>query len=347
MRRAHTMGGLGNYAHATQRQVMSDQKAARARRDRKNARRRTTFHGQALAEKHTDRVEQALPQSYQKLKKTKSEMFGLRRSLRTAFHRSLEAEVEKEVKHFLDAGLVPTVCVNGCRRYNEGRNVRPDTRLLKMTKSMLSIDDPLEEEEAKFASLRSPTNISRHEKQLALACSRGHVKMVERLLKESDCNANSVNEAGLSCLALASEHGHVKVAKLLLRSGADLSIVDQNGNTSLHFACMHGYSDVVELFLLTSRNEVNLQNRQGWSPLMFAVVKGNVRCLSLLLESGARSNLTSNTGQSALDIAKDQATKHGPRSYSWTIYQWLLDVTPQEDDLDVPESELVRIDIGL
>ncbi len=61
--------------------------------------------------------------------------------------------------------------------------------------------------------------------------------------------------------------------------------------------------NILRLFLGKGANP-NLADKNGKTPLMDAVYKGNLALVRLLLEFGADPNLKDNKGQSALDNAK-------------------------------------------
>ena len=64
--------------------------------------------------------------------------------------------------------------------------------------------------------------------------------------------------------------------QLLLDSGADLSLVDGQGNTVLHYAAGYGRKEVAEL-LLASGAAMDATNKAGQKPQDVAKVNGEVR----------------------------------------------------------------------
>uniref|UniRef100_A0A1X7SEM0 Uncharacterized protein n=1 Tax=Amphimedon queenslandica TaxID=400682 RepID=A0A1X7SEM0_AMPQE len=58
---------------------------------------------------------------------------------------------------------------------------------------------------------------------LAMACIRGHTKIVELLLKKG-ANANVTDENELTPLGNASIPGHTEIVKLLLEHGANVNV---------------------------------------------------------------------------------------------------------------------------
>ncbi|CAN0376592.1 unnamed protein product, partial [Hapterophycus canaliculatus] len=52
-----------------------------------------------------------------------------------------------------------------------------------------------------------------------------------------------------TALMLCAERGHTEMVDALLTAGADVTCVDENGNSALHLACFYGNIDAVELLL--------------------------------------------------------------------------------------------------
>jgi serine/threonine-protein phosphatase 6 regulatory ankyrin repeat subunit B len=79
-----------------------------------------------------------------------------------------------------------------------------------------------------------------------------------------------VNDEGINPLIAASSEGHADVVKVLLAVGtADINAKDKDGTNALMAASVRGHKSVVEL-LLQSKSNVNDQNVDGHTALMFA-----------------------------------------------------------------------------
>ena len=75
----------------------------------------------------------------------------------------------------------------------------------------------------------------RKETRLHIACGRGDLERVERLLEwKSDIEA--ADEVGFTPLHMASWKGHVQVVRELVRRGAKVGAKRKNGFTPLHDA---------------------------------------------------------------------------------------------------------------
>ena len=76
---------------------------------------------------------------------------------------------------------------------------------------------------------------------------KGHKHVAKWLLENTDCNVNHQNHAGQTALMMASLFGRENIIKLLLDHGANPSVMDNQGNTSLKLAQAQGLSHVVEI----------------------------------------------------------------------------------------------------
>lgn len=171
---------------------------------------------------------------------------------------------------------------------------------------------------------------------LHCAAYRGDEEMVEFLL---DCGAdiNATTENGDTALHLAAVQGHRKVIKLLLSRQADCEITNKQGapalhvavgtahdeatvpllvknkvdvnaqnvvtkNTALHLAVEYKRPRIL-LFLLDRGADMNLSNKQGWTPLQLAAKTDNCEALTLLLDRGAQVESRPQSGPTALHLA--------------------------------------------
>ena len=119
---------------------------------------------------------------------------------------------------------------------------------------------------------------------LGIAAMGGHAHIVQRLLNEPDIKVNLQNHLGHTPLSLASWYGHLAVVQLLLDDPS--TAIDPNdeeeGQTPLSLAVEQGNTSIVLLLLAKGANP-NSQDRQGRTPLMWAVKKGRPEETKLLL----------------------------------------------------------------
>ena len=89
---------------------------------------------------------------------------------------------------------------------------------------------------------------------------------------------------------------------LLLRRGAEIDLQDKNGDTALIFAAFHGHMQTIDV-LLQHGADVNRKDNKGWNALMFSVDSGHGDIARVLLDKGAKADHINHDGQTAADIA--------------------------------------------
>ncbi|KAF8072581.1 ankrd52 [Scenedesmus sp. PABB004] len=94
-------------------------------------------------------------------------------------------------------------------------------------------------------------------------------------------------------LIVAAKQGHLECTQLLVEAASNLFAVDREGNTSLHYAALHGHGEVVEYLLRKASDRnlatrfVNKRNLSGFTPLHYAVWGCNEALVQDLLQAGA------------------------------------------------------------
>jgi ankyrin repeat protein len=112
---------------------------------------------------------------------------------------------------------------------------------------------------------------------------------------------------GQTPLHLASLHGHANVVQLLLGRGADVDAKDNSHHTPLHLALVNRIeTDAIKILcmsLLQSGATVNVRSLRGNTPLHFAITAGRYDVVQLLLERGADVDLQSKYHGTPLHLA--------------------------------------------
>jgi hypothetical protein len=109
-------------------------------------------------------------------------------------------------------------------------------------------------------------------------------------------------------LFIAVMSGDAPKVKELLSKGANVNARDENGQTPLHWAAIHGRVDVARL-LLEHGADVNARDENGQTPLRWAAIHGHVDVARLLLDHGADPSIRDRDGRTPLDIARAMGHK--------------------------------------
>jgi Ankyrin repeats (many copies) len=140
---------------------------------------------------------------------------------------------------------------------------------------------------------------------LIRACTNGApVSHVSSLLK-GRANMHYNNSFIMPAIYTACQNGHVHVVETLLAFKCDLNVI--SGSVSdLTTLCAASNSVIganVVKFLIERGANVNLKDRHGNTPLMFAAFSDNPESMRILIDAHADVNARKDDGRSALDIA--------------------------------------------
>jgi ankyrin repeat protein len=134
---------------------------------------------------------------------------------------------------------------------------------------------------------------------LMIAASSSMIKAVLQIVK-AGAALDLQNKKGYSATMLASNPAIVKV---LVRAGADLNLQNEEGLSALAISSSSGRTDLTKILLSKRNTAVNIQTINGWSPLFFAAIRGDVATAKLLLKAGANSHHQDHKGVIAMDYA--------------------------------------------
>ncbi|PZC81395.1 hypothetical protein B5X24_HaOG212847 [Helicoverpa armigera] len=167
---------------------------------------------------------------------------------------------------------------------------------------------------------------------LHLATYFGHKDVVQALL-EAGASVDEVNDTGDTALHKASFIGNEELVILLLQHKADVNIMNGEGRTPCDMSKTRDVQRLLEaagraerhereLRLLTAAKDgriddiqellsspnppnINCVDAQGNTCLHCAAYRGHTRLAVLLLQNGVDTTLKNNSGQLAIDLAKD------------------------------------------
>ncbi|XP_029642746.1 uncharacterized protein LOC115217241 [Octopus sinensis] len=133
------------------------------------------------------------------------------------------------------------------------------------------------------------------EYQFIDACIDGDHEAVQAIL-EDDCTREEINErdrSGRTGISHACSSGFSTIVEMLAEvPEVEVNIPDKEGNTPLIFAAQAGQEECVRILLHEYKKiRVDHVNKAGFSALMKAAIQGRTKCAKLLLFAGSSPKL--------------------------------------------------------
>ena len=117
------------------------------------------------------------------------------------------------------------------------------------------------------------------------AVSTGRLHQI-RLLLDIGVKPTLVDNQGrtplMTAACMTKETIALRISRLLLSRGAPTECVDSQGRTALSYACENGHCKLVKL-LIDDDYDINMPDKEGNTPLMYAAISGNVATLREIL----------------------------------------------------------------
>lgn len=131
----------------------------------------------------------------------------------------------------------------------------------------------------------------------------GEEEELRAFLADSPHVVNHQNEFGQSALQVAAANGHAGIVTALLAAGADANLINKEGNSPLHWACVTGQLECVKLLVETGKADVSLRNKAGRTPLDEAYDRGHSAVFDYLADQSAVP------GKKAMEEAEEENSK--------------------------------------
>lgn len=139
---------------------------------------------------------------------------------------------------------------------------------------------------------------------LHLACEKGHLHVVEYLLR-SGVDPNSPDKHKVTPLHIACIFDQQAIVSRMLDFGVKVDPTDVEGDTPLHWAATKGYVKIMEMLLERGAN-ITACNQYGWTPLHRAAFNGRPAAINLLMSRKALSSVVTQDGSTPLHLACKQ-----------------------------------------
>jgi len=175
-----------------------------------------------------------------------------------------------------------------------------DTLLLWLCFQIYDYDDDIRKLIKYSADVNKPNKF--FNTPLMGAAHRGKHSLVN-LLIASGADTNCFNKNNESALSCTLDMGYTQSAEILLEAGCK-KIIDHQGlcfQTPLIRATKYNLITMIILFIKYGCN-LNLQDQDGNTALMHAVIKDNVSAVQILLAAGADTTIKNKDGKKAYDL---------------------------------------------
>jgi uncharacterized protein len=136
----------------------------------------------------------------------------------------------------------------------------------------------------------------------AVAVDREHAIAELLLSAGADVNARTKDNITPLMASVCSPYSDATMSLTLIRAGADVNIVDSDGETALSCATSRTLEVIEELLKRGANPNIQSKRFSGETPLHLAAMNGSTQTVELLLRYGANPAIRNNEGQTPLDI---------------------------------------------
>lgn len=117
---------------------------------------------------------------------------------------------------------------------------------------------------------------------------RGDVLAIKLLILQRNTTITTPNSRGCMPLHFACIEGFTHIVELLLDAGCDLNKQNDLGKTALHYSASNGYKKIVDLLIKSGKCHLNLLDKKGKSALFYSQINRKIDITDLLLSHGAQ-----------------------------------------------------------
>ena len=173
------------------------------------------------------------------------------------------------------------------------------------------------------------------ETALTLAITRGRYPEIIQMLLDNGADTSAISCAHLSYY-IPFEKAKILLS-MLLAKGLNINVKDNEGNTVLHKKAAEQYGDNPTAyldFLIKSGATLEARNDKGHTPLLYAIAQeGSMQSIKHLIDSEARIDARTHSGESALHIATSVA-------YRFDYFKELIDMLIQKGlDINLTDNK--------
>ncbi|KAE9016240.1 hypothetical protein PR003_g14342 [Phytophthora rubi] len=117
------------------------------------------------------------------------------------------------------------------------------------------------------------------------ACAAGNLSALRTLVLKLGVDINTCDaKKQRSPLLVAAQHGHPLLVLFCVRNGADVALVDADGDTAVHWAAYKGATEIVAVFQYLQVSS-DAPDKFGQTPLHLAAMRGELSTVQFLVET--------------------------------------------------------------
>ena len=133
-----------------------------------------------------------------------------------------------------------------------------------------------------------------------------------QLVMTYEIDVNSLDDGNNSALVLATANRNYEIVGALLDyfSECDVNAQGTEGKCTLHWLAYRGNLHMLQKVLRTNKCNLNIQDEDGKTPLLTCAEFKRVQCFTELVNHGAKINLRSNSGISALHCVAEAGLQY-------------------------------------
>lgn len=137
------------------------------------------------------------------------------------------------------------------------------------------------------------------------AISTNDIDFLVNNKREYDINHRFIDENNDTLLLYSISDKETEIYIFFLKEGADVSLVNDEGENIVHSIVYSGDSKRLTFVLDTYKIDINHKSKDGTTPLLLSVLLGKYEIFNLLLKYGAKIGLADNENNSPLHVACD------------------------------------------
>jgi ankyrin repeat protein len=220
----------------------------------------------------------------------------------------MNARIQKAIERGITINLIVLVLVgivHTCLSQPAQEAVKPgrplDLRTMQMQQAVLTTRDihKVEELLKQGVDINAPIGCGTYS-ALDGAVTTENLEMLKFLLAHG---AKPQGRELADAAFIGNTQTALELAKALLAAGVDVNATNRY-STPLTSAAYQDNRDLVALLLAQPRINVNLQDVDGYTGLMWASEHGSLELVNLLVSAGANPNIKNKRGETALTLAE-------------------------------------------